>query len=110
MKIHPLWYFCIFVRISIIFLIRYLKNLDKFKRLVPIILLIIGSGLVYNGLTGSNNEIQLSKVFWHETRYVHGTLYLLASYYLYNNNLDMNSLVLFTDVIFSFVYRLYTNQ
>ena len=110
MKIHPLWYFCIFVRISIIFLIRYLKNLDKFKRLVPIILSIIGSGLVYNGLTGSNNEIQLSKVFWHESRYVHGTLYLLASYYLYNNNLDMNSLVLFTDVIFSFIYRLYTNQ
>ncbi len=110
MNIHPFWYFCIFFRISIIFLIRYLKNLDKFKRLLPTILLIMGSGFVYNGLTGSNNEIQLSKVFWHETRYVHGTLYLLASYYLYNNNLDMNSLVLFTDVIFSLVYRLYTNQ
>lgn len=110
MKIHPIWYFCIFVRISIIYLIRYFKKRNKFKDLLPIILLIMGSGFIYNGITGSNNEIQVAKVFWHETRYVHGTLYLLAAYYLYNNNLDMNSLVLFTDIIFSFLYRYYTDQ
>ena len=31
---------------------------------------------------------KIAKVFWHETRYVHGSLYLLAAYYLYKKNID----------------------
>ena len=53
-----------------------------------------------------NKEIQINKVFWHETRLLHGVLYLLAAYYLFNNNLNMNSLVLFIDIVFSLSYRL----
>jgi len=112
MKINKLWYICILIRISIILIIRYFyKKNKKIKKIfIPLILISIGLGFIYKGLTGSNNETQVAKVFWHETRYVHGILYLLATYYLYNNNLDMNSLLLFTDIIFSFIYRIYTNQ
>ena len=69
------------------------------------ILLIMGLGFVYKGLTGSNNERQVNKVFWHETRYVHGMFYLLSSFYLYKNNVNITSLLLLSDVVFSFLYR-----
>ena len=70
----------------------------------------MGSGFMYKGYFGSNNEIQICKVFWHETRYLHGILYILSSYYLIKNNINMVSSVLFTDLLFSFSYRLLTNQ
>ena len=35
---------------------------------------------MYKGLTGSNSETQVNKVFWHETRYIHGMFYLLSSF------------------------------
>ena len=116
MKIHPLWYICLIVRISIIYLFIFLSNRKILttrpiiKNILASILLIFGLGFTYNGIFGSNNEIQLSKVFWHETRFVHGALYILAGYYLYHNNIKMNSLVLSSDIIFSVMYRIYTNQ
>lgn len=114
MKIHPLWFLCITVRILLILLIRYFYNNIKNKSLVKtislIILLSIGFGFIRKGLFGSNNEIQIAKVFWHETRYVHGSLYLLASMYLYNNNINMMSIILLVDIIFSFSYRFIMNK
>ena len=103
MKINPLWTICVITRIVIILLTRaFYKN---YKNLIALILLIMGSGFMYKGYFGSNNEIQASKVFWHETRYVHGVLYILSSFYLYKKNINMNSLVLSLDLIFSFLYR-----
>ena len=113
MNIHPLWLACIFVRFSLIFVIRYVyENIkNQFLQLLLVfILLCMGLGFLYKGLVGSNAEIQLNKVFWHETRYVHGALYLLATYYLWNENLNMNSLVLFLDLVFSFMYRFILNK
>lgn len=114
MKIHPLWFLCITVRILLILLIRYFYNNSKNKSLVKIISLIIllsiGFGFMRKGLYGSNNEIQIAKVFWHETRYVHGSLYLLASIYLFNDNLNMASLILLLDIIFSIIYRFFMNK
>jgi len=69
------------------------------------ILLIMGLGFIYKGLTGSNNELQVNKVFWHETRYVHGMFYLLSSFYLFKNNVNITSLLLLSDIIFSFLFR-----
>lgn len=114
MKIHPLWFLCITVRILLILLIRYFYNNSKNKSLVKtislIILLSIGVGFMRKGLYGSNNEIQIAKVFWHETRYFHGSLYLLASIYLFNDNLNMASLILILDIIFSIIYRFFMNK
>ena len=106
---HPLWIICILIRISIIFVIRFFYNYRKNKlyKLIPaLILLFMGLGFIYKSMTGSNNEKQLANVFWHETRIIHGIFYLLASYYLYKNNLNMNSILLFNDVLFSFTYRI----
>ena len=103
MKIHPLWAICILIRILLILILRKINH----KRPIGlIVLLLIGSGFLYKYFTGSNNEYQIRKVFWHETRITHGILYILASYYLYIDNLNMNSILLVTDLLFSFTYRL----
>ena len=110
MIVNPYWFICIIVRFSLILLVRWLYNTINNKKLIKIslsvFLMIIGIGFVYKGFTGSNNEIQIAKVFWHETRYVHGILYLLAGFYLLNDNLNMCSLILLTDLVFSFMYRI----
>ena len=113
MKIHPLWTLCIFVRIFLIIAIRYvymnMKESFVYKLLV-VILITIGSGFLYKAYFGSNNEEQIAKVFWHEARYVHGILYLLSVYYLMINNINMNSIILITDLLFSFTYRIVKNK
>ena len=105
---HPLWLVCVFVRISIIFIIRYLYKFrqNRLYKLIPGIILFFGLHFIRKGIFGSNNEIQIAKVFWHEARIVHGMLLILASYYLYKDNLNMNSIILFTDLLFSFTYRI----
>jgi len=104
MNIHPLWIICILTRLSLIFIIRFLHK--KNRIILCSILFIIGLGFINKGFFGSNSEFQIAKVFWHETRYVHGINYILASYYLFNNNLNMNSLLLFSDLLFSMLYLL----
>ena len=108
MKIHPLWLLCILIRISLIFIVRYVytsMNNAKANTFILFILFIIGAGFIYKGLIGSNNEKQISNVFWHETRYLHGLFYILAAYYLFNSNINMSLVMLFLDLIFSFSYR-----
>lgn len=110
MNIHPLWFVCILVRIALIFLLRMRVKSKIISYIIAGVLFAMGAGFIYKGIFGSNNETQIAKVFWHETRFVHGALYLLASYYYFNNNIEMNSLVLTTDIIFSIMYRLYMNK
>ena len=106
MVIHPFWYICLSVRILLIFLIRILDK-QNFKKLGMLILSIMGLGFIYQALFSDNKEVQFNRVFWHETRILHGLLYLLAVFYLHLNKLDMNSLVLALDIIFSVLYRFY---
>ena len=115
MNIHPLWLICLTVRLSIIILLWYLlKNNNKYTKIIKtlsfIFILSIGLGFIRKGYFGSNNEIQIRKVFWNETRYVHGILYILASYYILKDNLNMCLLVLLLDLIFSILYRLTQNK
>ena len=110
MKIHPIWLICIIVRLSIVFMIRHInKNIDDYNKLVSLFLSIIGIGFIYQGYFSSNNEIQIAKVFWHDSRYVHGVIYLLAAYYLFKNNINMNTILLLLDLCFSFLYRIINN-
>ena len=115
MNINPLWYICIFVRLIIIYIVYYFNKKNNYKynsynniikKIILIFLGSIGIGFIYKAITGSNNEIQISKVFWHETRYVHGTLYILSTIYLLFNNLNISLLLLFLDIIFSIFYRI----
>tara|TARA_B110000114_G_scaffold165801_1_gene186456 strand:+ start:1375 stop:1719 length:345 start_codon:yes stop_codon:yes gene_type:complete len=114
MKIHPLWLICLSVRLLIILLIYYINTNTKYKKLIKIIniifLLTIGCGFIYKGYTGSNNVNQIAKVFWHDSRYVHGILYILSSSYLLNDNLNIALLLLLLDVIFSILYRILFNK
>ena len=112
MNIHPLWFICILVRISIIILFKYIyiKNNKLIKNLIILFLLSIGLGFIRKGYFGSNNEIQIRKVFWHDSRYIHGILYILSSIYLYNNNINISIILLILDIIFSILYRLIINK
>ena len=60
MIIHPLWFLCLFVRLSLSYTIY--NNLYT-EYILPIILL-ISTGFIYKGSTGSNNEKQIAKAFW----------------------------------------------
>jgi len=113
MKIHPLWFFCIFIRLSIIVILwlfnkKFSKQHNKkmIKITCCIFLMIIGFGFLNKAYFGSNNEKQIAKVFWHETRYIHGIIYLLSSLYLLNDNLNLCLLLLLLDVIFSVLFRI----
>ena len=70
----------------------------------------MGTGFFYQGYFSSNNEIQIAKVFWHNARYIHGTFYLAAAYYLYLNNVNMACILLLTDICFSILYRIIYNK
>jgi len=96
--IHPLWYLCIFVRTLL--LLGYYKYPDYFKYII----LIIGLGFALKDLTGYNNETQIAKVFWHNTRLIHSFLFLLA---FSLSNVKKSSIVLMSDIIFSVIYRIY---
>ena len=102
MKIHPLWFVCLTIRICIALIVGHYRKTDK---IMLIVLTVIGLGFLYKGYTGSNDEIQIAPVFWHDTRYVHGVLYLLAASYLFFGNPNVASAVLMSDVIFSIIYR-----
>ena len=62
----------------------------------------MGLGFIYQALFSDNKEIQFNKVFWHDTRILHGLLYLLSVYYLHLNKSDMNSLILVLILFFQF--------
>ena len=113
MNINPIWFICIIVRLLLVFGIWYINNNynnQLYNRIISSILLIMGLGFIYKGYTGSNNEVQISKVFWHETRYIHGIFYILSSISLYNNNLNQTIPLLLSDLVFSILYRLVSNQ
>lgn len=111
MKMHPLWTVCLIVRISLAFLIKKYGNKNStYKYIFSIFLFFIGAGFIYKGLYGSNNEVQVAPVFWHESRYGHGILYLFATFYLYNKNPKLSSVFILTDVSYSVIYRLLFNK
>ena len=110
MNIHPLWFLCLLVRLIMIYLIyNFYINNNKYKNIIPILLIGIGIGFTYQGYYGSNNEKQISKVFWHDTRFIHASLYSLSGYYLYNNKLNISLLILCMDILFSIFYRILFN-
>ena len=110
MKINPIWTICLIVRICLLLSIRFFYNNRVFKYIAIVVLLGIGLGFLYKCKTGSNNEKQLSKVFWHNTRCLHSFFYILAAYYLYCNKINMINVILSTDICFSILYRIITNQ
>jgi len=70
----------------------------------------IACGFIYKSIYGSNNEIQIARVFWHDARPIHALLWACAAIALIYENVPYAILCLLIDVIFSIVYRLYTNK
>ena len=111
--IHPLWYICIFIRLIISVLPLIYKHLsettnkntaiDNISLINKYILLIVGLGFLYKAIFGSNNETQIRKIFWHQTRIIHSILFIAAG--LYFNNYKLSSALLFASVLFSIAYR-----
>lgn len=113
-KVHLLWYICILVR-SILFLLplfyNYLRKKNFKNKIVNIIsiinkyiILFIGFGFLYKYIFGSNDEVQIAKVFWHNTRIIQSFLFIYAG--IYFNNYNLSAIILFSSVLFSVTYRL----
>lgn len=100
---HPFWALCVFVRFMLIISINRLHT-PTHVNLGNLLLLCIGLGFCYKAMFGSNNEYQISQVYWHETRYVHGILFLLSAYYLWRSDQNMSILCLIVDLLFSVIY------
>jgi L-cystine uptake protein TcyP (sodium:dicarboxylate symporter family) len=111
MNIHPVWYLCLTIR-TILVLILYFHQIETkiLTYLLTALLLGIGIGFVRKSITGSNDETQLAKVFWHDARIFHGILYIIASGLMFINFPRLSALFVFIDIIFSVSYRLITDQ
>ena len=103
--IHPLWFVCLLVRCLLVYTVFRFHHTTP--RLLLAILFTIGVGFLFKALTGSNDETQLAKVFWHDARPVHAVMYLMAFGYLLHDNVAMACLILALNVIFSVIYRNY---
>lgn len=118
MKIHLLWYVCLTVRLFIALIpiiYNYIKKIinknNIIHKLYPInkyIILLIGLGFLYKSLFGSNNEVQLNKVFWHKTRIIHSLFYIFSA--ISYNNYKLSSFLLISDIIFSVIYRFFSGH
>lgn len=103
MNIHPLWCICIIIRISIIFSIQYSYKIHW-------ILLLIGCGFLYKAITGSNNEHQIARVFWHSSRIIHTIMFLSAgASLLFLKNKLLCQIILLGDILVSILYRIMHN-
>ena len=82
MKIHPLWFICILVRLTLICFIIYLnkKRNKKIKIICVGVLFLMGLGFMYKGLTGSNSETQVNKVFLNMKHVIYTVCFI---YYLH---------------------------
>ena len=107
MVIHPIWYLCITVRALSILLLNKFKN---YKKIITSILLLVSIGFIYQTIYSSNDTFQISKVFWHDSRIIHGIISLLATYYFYINDVKMATILLITDIVFSILYRIIKNK
>ena len=103
-KINPYWGYCIALRciLAVGPIINDKYNL-KVKRLLSYTILLMGVGFLYKSITGSNNEVQIAPVFWHETRIIHAFLYIMAGISI--DNPVLQSSLLSSDIAFSIVYR-----
>lgn len=70
----------------------------------------MGIGFTYKSITGSNNEYQIAKVFWHNVKFVHALLYLLSAIAMLYKKIILNTLLLVIDILFSILYRIITLQ
>ena len=111
MKINPLWFVCLLCRFLLALLAKKIGNKNKtYKYGFTILFLFIGLPFIPKGIYGSNDEVQIAKVFWHETRITHGILYTLAAYYIYVENLKLAYVLILTDIVFSILYRIVFNK
>lgn len=104
--IHPLWLICILSRLCLAY--YYFKNAQKIGFFSKLLLLIIGIGFGYKSITGSNNEYQIRKVFWHSSRKYHAMFYLVSfCFTLFLTTHSYIYIPLCLDVIYSLAFRFF---
>jgi hypothetical protein len=104
-RIHPLYIVCLSARVILVWLIWIFFSKYNLKPLAIAIVALIGAGFTYKAVFGSNHEIQISKVFWHDSRVLHAVLYSTALIYLLLENLNMAVITLLLDLVSSLMYR-----
>jgi hypothetical protein len=82
------------------------KNSKVVDSSISFLLFLMGIGFIYKFITGSNDEIQVSKVFWHDSRIYHGLIFVLASIMYFKDYKKIASLLVLFDILVSFLYRI----
>ena len=112
MNINTLWFLCLVIRACLMVLAGRVAvpPAGRINLVLTIILIIMGVGFGCKALTGSNDETQVSKVFWHESRLAHCVLFILAAFYVHIANPTMSMIILSLDIILSILYRETTDR
>lgn len=108
--VHPLWAVCLMVRLGLAFVVVNFGSETSNRYVLSFLCALIGLGFLFKAITGSNSEVQLAPVFWHDSRAVHSTLYLLSAFYLLRGNSKVGALVLVLDIVFSILYRIFSKK
>ena len=111
MIINPIWSICLITRACLAYIVyRFGDSKKEIKYGLTRLLLIIGVAFLYKGYYGSNNETQLGPVFWHDSRFIHGTMYLHAGLCVRNGELINASALIMVDIVFSILYRVMNDR
>tara|TARA_Y100000780_G_scaffold232505_1_gene264919 strand:+ start:2687 stop:3046 length:360 start_codon:yes stop_codon:yes gene_type:complete len=93
---------CIGTRLSLSIFILY----NPYYRLLSLLLFSIGLGFItiyLFGLREKGREVGGGTIWWNTLRPIHGILYIIGSYYLYNNNKKNSSIAIFIDTVIGLI-------
>ena len=108
---HPLWWVCIAFRLSIVAWTAWSGASGAFRSQTVIVLAVLSAGFAWKALTGSNDEIQIRKVFWHGSRAAHFFFFALAALsHVKDRGVIRSWIILLADTAFSFLYRAFTQS
>lgn len=107
---HPLWWVCIVVRLLLVAWVKVTYAKTPWNLATVILLGSVSVGFWVKFFTGSNDEVQIRQVFWHSVRWVHASLFTIATIVylqaLYSGRQSCSWVFLLVDVVFSIAYRM----
>ena len=87
-QISLLYILCILARLIIIIIAYFAINYDYYYYIFTWFYYLLGIGSLYHWITNARKNGGFNQsIWWHYLRPVHGTLYILAAYFIYRKNL-----------------------
>jgi len=81
-----------------------------YSRLLSLVLLTIGLGFLtiyIGGFRETGQEVGGGKIWWNVLRPIHGVLYILAAYFLYNKSENISANIILIDTLIGLIAWIY---